>query len=81
MRIRLERVKIVVIREASTQESVPQSSGAWKEAALMEFRFYQQNTKRMRMIRYYIRSELTELTYVAHMNIFLGNNYRVAISW
>lgn len=37
---RLEKVKIVAIREASTQESVPQSSAAWKGAALMEFPFY-----------------------------------------
>lgn len=40
----LEEVKVVVSREASTPESVPQSSGSWEEDLGVERPFYQINT-------------------------------------
>lgn len=37
---RLEEVKIVVVRKASSQESVPQSSNSWEKAVQIEILSY-----------------------------------------
>lgn len=48
----LERVKIIVIGEAYSSESVSQIRGSWEEALRMELTSRQENTKEMSVVRY-----------------------------
>lgn len=52
---RREQIKIVVIVEVTTWESVPQGIGSYEEAARAESTSHQRNAKGMRVVRYNVR--------------------------